>query len=302
MNTPQHQDPHSDEADEAKAAELLAVLHDDDVVIDLRDAEVMATHAPEVSVEDGQVVIDLRELAPTGRIIEPGPRMCGRPPDLLPGFELVRITGGDRWMDAEAFVYDIYRELEYTEESTSHQVEELARFRDNSHFHAVIADDGDGQIVGTIRAIFAPFEGLPVGKFDRVDFEDENPMCELSSIVVDPRVRSQGFIEHLYRAGWADALRSGANAITGLGEKWLLDTFRDTYGLPFVPVGVPEWYMGGEVIPMIMSTGPASAMAISRANPDFWAWSLETLTAEEIEALGYTPSIPAGHTVARSKT
>lgn len=267
-----------------------------DQVIDLRDEALLATGAPEVRQEGDQVVLDLRELAPTGRRIEPGPKMCGRPPDLREGYQLLRITGGDRWLDAEAFVYEIYRELGYTEESSRHQVEELAVYADNSNFHAVVADDGQGEIVGTIRAIFAPFEGLPVGKFERVDFEDQGPMCELSSIVVDPRVRSVGFIEHLYRAGWADALRAGATAITGLGEKWLLDTFRDTYGLPFVPVGIPEWYMGGEVIPMIMSTSPESAMQISRANPDFWAWSLEILSPDEIEALGYTPTIPANRT------
>ena len=64
---------------------------------------------------------------------------------------------------------------------------------------------------------FAQEAMLPVGKFTRVDFEDQDPMCELSSIVVDPSVRSIGIIEHLYREGWADAVRMGANAITGLG-------------------------------------------------------------------------------------
>jgi hypothetical protein len=262
-----------------------------DEVIDLRDAEVLATGAPEVRKEGDQVVIDLRELAPTGRRMEPHPKMTGRPPDMLPGFTIERITGGDRWMDAEAFVYEIYLQLGYTHESSTHQVEELARFADHSNFHAVISPEGE--IVGTTRAIFGGFDDLPVGKFERTDFDDEDPMCELSSIVVDPRVRSIGFIEHLYRAGWADALRHGAKAITGLGEKWLLDSFRESYGLPFVPVGIPEYYMGGDVIPMIMSTKPEAAAEISRVNPDFWAWSLEALTAEEIEALGYTPTIPA---------
>jgi hypothetical protein len=266
-----------------------------DEVIDLRDAEVLATGEPEVKVEGSKVVIDLRELAPTGRTMEPNPKMSGRPPDLMDGYVLEHITGGDRWMDAEAFVYDIYLQLGYTHESSTHQVEELARFADNSNFHAVVAPDGT--IVGTIRAIFAGFDGLPVGKFERVDFEDEDPMCELSSIVVAPGVRSVGFIEHLYRAGWADALRHGANAITGLGEKWLLDSFRESYGLPFVPVGIPEYYMGGDVIPMIMSTKPEAAAEISKVNPAFWAWSLEILTDDEIEALGYTATIPEGYTI-----
>jgi predicted N-acetyltransferase YhbS len=269
-----------------------------DKVIDLRDADVLATGAPEVSMEGGEVVIDLRELAPTGRIIVPGPTMSGRPPDLLPNHHLVTITGGDRWMDAEAFVYDVYLKLGYTAENSRHQVEELVRFADYSRFHAVC--DDDGSIVGTIRAIHGGFEDLPVGKFERIDFEDEDPMCELSSIVVDPSVRSIGIIEHLYREGFADAVRMGANAITGLGERWLLDLFRHTYGFPFVPVGIPKWYMGGEVIPMIVSLSPESMGQIESSNPEFWYWTVDALTPEEIEAVGYT-SITREGAAARSQ-
>ena len=291
MTTPDNPGP-QDPADGPIPAAAAA-----DEVLDLTDAEVLATGAPEVRREGEQVVIDLRELAPTGRRMEPHPKMTGRPPDMLPGFTIERITGGDRWMAAEAFVYGIYVELGYTHESSTQQVEELARFNDRSTFHAVVSPEGE--IVGTTRAIFGGYDDLPVGKFERVDFEDEDPMCELSSIVVDPRVRSIGFIEHLYRAGWADALRGGANAITGLGEKWLLDSFRQSYGLPFVPTGIPEYYMGGDVIPMVMSLKPEAAAEISRVNPDFWAWSLEALTAEEIDAFGYRPTVPAGSSVAQ---
>ena len=273
---------------------------DDAIVIDLTDAARarQALYDRLVSSSPtGELVIDLRdevldaiaELAPTGRQLEPSPTVSGRPPDLLPGHELLVISGGDRWMDAEAFVYDCYVKLGYTSESSRHQVEELVRFAERSRFHAVVNEDG--QIIGTTRVIFGTFDTLPVGKFTRIDWFDEEPMAELSSIVVDPSARSTGVIEHLYRSGWADAITNGARTITGLGERWMLDTFRHTYALPFVPCGIPEYYMGGDVIPMTMSARPHIMAETARCNPQFWLWAVEHLTAEQIEELGYGETI-----------
>ena len=243
---------------------------------------------PDGQAEGDDLVIDLRDLAPSGRSIAGDAGTAGRsgrPPDLLPHHHLVQITGGDAWMKAEAFVYDIYLKLGYTAESSRSQVEELARFHDYSRFFAVV--DEDDRVIGTIRAIYGEFEDLPVGKFTRVDFEDQGAMCELSSIVVDPSVRSIGIIEHLYREGWADATRSGCSAITGLGEKWLLDAFRDTYGLPFVPVGQPKYYMGGDVIPMIMTNNVDAMHEICRCNPGYLGWNMEALTDDELDQFGF---------------
>jgi len=272
----------------------------DDLVIDVTDRAVAEGRAGVIGEDAGtvdltaqtegdDVIIDLRDLAPTGRVIAGDadtPGRSGRPPDLLPHHHLVKITGGDAWMKAEEFVYEIYLKLGYTAESSRHQVEELARFHDTSRFYAVV--DEDERVIGTIRAIFGTFDELPVGKFTRVDFEDDGPMCELSSIVVDPSVRSIGIIEHLYREGWADATRSECTAITGLGEKWLLDAFRDTYGLPFVPVGQPKYYMGGDVIPMIMSTSVEGVSEVCRTNPDYFDWNMEVFTEAELERFGFT--------------
>ena len=273
---------------------------DDDVVIDITDAAMarQALYDRLVSSSpSGELVIDLRddvldaiaELAPTGRTLESGPSVSGRPPELLDGHELLVISGGDRWMDAEAFVYDCYVKLGYTSESSRKQVEELVRFAEHSRFHAVVNEHG--HIIGTTRVIFGTFDTLPVGKFTRIDFFDEEPMAELSSIVVDPSVRSTGVIEHLYRSGWADAITNGARTITGLGERWMLDTFRRSYALPFVPCGVPEYYMGGDVIPMTMSVRPNIMRETARCNPQFWLWAVERLTPEQIEELGYGETI-----------
>ncbi|MFN8017335.1 MAG: hypothetical protein U0P45_04340 [Acidimicrobiales bacterium] len=255
-------------------------------VIDLTDAA-MAREAllqePEVSVdEDGELVIDLRELIPSGRSIVNAKSPSGRPPDLAPGQRLVAITGGDRWMDAEAFVYERYVEIGFTHQSSRKQVEELARWADSSIFHAVV--DDDDKIVGTIRSIFGTYDELPVGQFERIDHDDQDPLCELSSVVVDPAVSSTGILEHLFRAGWASATRARSNAIVCLIDRWLVDVFRDTYALPFVPIAIPHYHMGGNVIPLTMSTARWSMAEIARNNPDYWLWNLEALEPEEIEA------------------
>ena len=256
----------------------------------LRDPAVPGHEEPEVSIVDGEVVIDLRELTPTGRTIAGALTPSGRPPDLLPGHRLITITGGDRWMDAEAFVYERYVKIGFTSESSRKQVEELARWADSSRFHAIVNEDD--QIVGTIRSIFGTYDSLPVGQFERVDFDDEDPLCELSSVVVDPTVRSSGILEHLFRAGWADARRFGAKAVVCLIDRWLVDVFRNTYCLPFVPIGVPHYHMGGNVIPLTMATSREAMMEIARNNPDYWLWNLEVLTPDEVTAFDLDGLVP----------
>ena len=74
-----------------------------DLVIDLRD-HVVGT-APLVPRQ----VLDLRDPLVASRLAAQCPPATGRPADLEPGQRVVRITGGDRWMDAEAFVYERVR-------------------------------------------------------------------------------------------------------------------------------------------------------------------------------------------------
>ena len=208
----------------------------------------------------------------------------GRPQALQPGHELVTITGGDLWMQAEAFVYEMYVTIGYTSPSTRKQVEELARWADSSRFHAVI--DDTGRIVGTVRTIFGSYADLPVSQFERTDHSDPDPVCELSSLVVDPRMRSTGVIEHLYRAGWLDAWRSGSRAVVALIDDWLYDVFKGTYCLPFRQIGVGQHYMGTDPIPVSLPlVGPAYD-ELARVNPKFWAWTLEAIEATEVRDWG----------------
>lgn len=207
-------------------------------------------------------------------------RVSGRPADLQPGHRLISIQGGDLWMQAEAFVYEMYVKIGYTEPSPRHQVEELARWSDSSRFHAVITDEGE--IIGTLRTIFGTYNELPVSQFERTDHADPDPVCEFSSLVVDPTQRSTGVIEHLYRAGWLDAWRSGSSAVVALIDDWLFEAFRDTYLLPFRKIGVGQHYMGTNPVPVAMPLQGADYLNLARGNAQFWAWTLEAVAATEV--------------------
>lgn len=223
---------------------------------------------------DGTEVIDLRDDPPT-----PFRAASGRPAELLDHHRLITITGGDMWMRAEAFVYDIYRQIGYCEVSPRNRVEELARWNDRSRFHAVV--DEDDTVIGVVRTIIGAYAELPVGKFDRTDHTHPDPVCELSSLTVRTDLRSTGVIEHLYRAGWLHAFRSGTSAVVALIDDWLLDVFTQTYHLPFGVVGEPREYMGGVPIPVALPLHGAAYRPMARTNPEFWRWTLEAVTPDE---------------------
>ncbi|HEX2575099.1 MAG TPA: hypothetical protein VHK88_02050 [Aquihabitans sp.] len=234
---------------------------------------------PTPEAADASPDVHLAEV-PDAEPAPPNPWVSGRPADLLPGHRLVTITGGDLWMEAEAFVYEMYVKIGYTEPSPRHQVEELARWSDRSRFHAVL--DEHDSVIGTIRTIFGSYAELPVSQFERTDHHDPDPVCEFSSLVVDPTQRSTGVIEHLYRAGWLDAWRSGSNAVVALIDDWLFQAFRDTYRLPFRKIGISQHYMGSDPVPVAMPLQGADYHDLAAENPQFWAWTLEALTAEEV--------------------
>lgn len=231
------------------------------------------------------VVIDLRDPAPSRP-------PSGRPADLLPGHRLVTITRDDpeAWHRAESFVYDIYREIGYCDESPLRRVEELAVWDHLSEFHAVV--DADDAVIGVVRTICGRFEDLPVAQFDRTDFDDADPVCELSSLTVRTDVRSTGVIEHLYRAGWLASWRAGSTAVVALIDDWLFEVFRDTYRLPFRQIGVGRDYMGSHPLPVAMPLAGSAYALTATQNPEFWAWTLEALEADEVAGWDLPP-VPA---------
>jgi len=294
MTTPQPDQP----------ANILGDQVNDDLVIDLTDAAVasgtagIGTTGPGSILPTDEEVLDLRDLTLAGRHTTAGPMMSGRPPELPDGYTLLTITGGDRWMEAEAFVYERYVTLGYTGESDRRRVEESARWADRSKFFAMT--DEQDRIVGTIRSIVGTYDQLPVGQFERTDFDDADPLCELASIVVDKSVGGSGVLEHLFRAGWADSLHVGAGAILGLVDRWLLDVFRDVYAMPFVPIGIPHYHMGGNVIPVTMSTSRAAVVEMARNNPEFVAWNFEVLSYEELERYDLLGLVETSHAPSRT--
>ncbi len=203
----------------------------------------------------------------------------GRPADLMPGHRLVRVTGGPEWDRAEAFVHDLYVRIGYTEPNANRRVAELEPYRDRSIFNVVM--DEEDRIIGTLRNIYGNYAELPVSAFDRIGEPEPGPVVELSSLVVDPTKRSTGVIDHLYRAGWLDAWRSGASYVVALVDPWLFEVFVDTYRLPFEQVGPPRPYMGGTPLPSSLPLSGAPYRRVATENPDFWSWTLEAVSPTE---------------------
>ncbi|WP_421118018.1 N-acyl amino acid synthase FeeM domain-containing protein [Aquihabitans daechungensis] len=272
---------------------------DDEVVIDLTDAAMERRAAAEgddlLSVApDGEFVVDLTDGAMAAAQQAEAARaakavsarvVSGRPQPLQADHQMSTITGGDTWMEAEAFVYERYVSLGYADHSSRRRVEELARWADNSRFHAVVADDGE--FIGTVRTIFGPYQDLPVGQFDRTNFDDPNPLCELSSLVVKKEFGGSGVLDHLFRAGWADGLRQGARGIVALIDTWIFDVLCDLYCMPFSQLGEPHFHMGGDVVPVVMSTSQTAMAQIAHHNPEFYRWTMEALTVGEIQRYGF---------------
>ena len=271
---------------------------DDDVVIDITDAAMARRRAVEgealLSVApDGEFVLDLTDDAMAAAAQSQAARaakaatarvVSGRPQSLGEGQQLITITGGDTWMEAEAFVYERYVSLGYADHSSRRRVEELARWSDHSRFHAVVGADGD--FIGTVRTIFGPYQDLPVGQFERSNFDDPNPLCELSSLVVRQDHGSTGILDHLFRAGWADGVRLGARGIVALIDTWIFDVLCDLYCMPFSQLGEPHFHMGGDVVPVVMATSQTAMSQIAHHNPEFYRWSMEALTDQEIRRFG----------------
>lgn len=271
----------------------MAQPEDDDVVIDITDAAVARMNAADEGLAavaaSNEQVIDLTDgamAAETARAAEAAASrvVSGRPQALLPHHRVIAITGGDLWMEAEAFVYERYVSLGYAKNSSRKQVEELARWSEKSRFHAVVADDGE--FIGTVRTIFGPYQDLPVGQFERTNFDDPNPLCELSSLVVKEEYGGSGILDHLFREGWADAMRLGARGIVALIDTWIFDVLCDLYCMPFSQLGAQHFHMGGDVVPIVMSTSQSAMAQIAHHNPEFYRWSMEVLTDKELVNLG----------------
>ena len=191
------------------------------------------------------------------------------------------VTDGPLLWAAEHFLYDIYIDSGFCRPTPRRVVEELEPWRSRSTFHLVI-DEQDG-VIGSVRTITGGWSDLPAGDFVRHDWTHPDPLCELSSLAILPSNRSTGIVEHIYRAGWIAAWRSGAHALVGLVDPWLLELFTDHYQLPFTPIGAAKFHMGGTVIPVAMPLVGAAYEPLAAGRVGFWTWTLEAATPEEIQ-------------------
>ncbi len=204
----------------------------------------------------------------------------GRPPDLSEGFILSSVSDGPLFEAAEEFVYDVYRQMEYCDESHSRRVEELQPWSSGSVFHVV--HSLDNEVIGTCRNIFGAYEALPIGQLERHDRQDGDPVVEMSAMAIEPTARSSGVIEHLLRASWLYAMRLDCQALVAVVEPWFLEVFQLSYRLPWREIGAGRDYMGGYSLPIGLTLAGSSFERLCRELPEFWRWGLEACTPEEI--------------------
>lgn len=270
--------------------DALVSTEGDEVIIDITDGALarLALYREVVSRgHDGELVIDLRDDALVAGDREPQAdpheaHRSGRPLDLLAGCRLIRLTdrNSPTWEKAEEFVYTNYRELDYCEPSPRGHVEELAPWHDRSTFHVVL--DDDDHVVGTARLIHDSYGELPIGRFERNDHVDPDPVAELSSVVVQPNARGMSVVAHLCRSIFFDTLERDANAMVFLLEEGLIQLLRVHYGLPVRHYGESRYYMGGDVTPSGMSMAGHHFIDTARVNPRYWQWMTEWCTPEQV--------------------
>ena len=171
-------------------------------------------------------------------------------------------------MQAEAFLYDLYLQLGYCEESPHRRVEEMARWADNSRFHAVI--DGDDEIVGTIRTIFGRYDELPVGSSAARSSPTRTGVR--AGVARDPARRPQhGRDREPLPERLARRARSDSTSVVALIDPWLYRVFKDVYAMPFTVIGESHHYMGSDPVPVGMALDGPTYDDLARRNPEFWA-------------------------------
>lgn len=206
-----------------------------------------------------------------------------RPSDLSAGVAITSTTHGELYDAADTFLYHIYRDMNFCKQSDRCVVEELEKWAPQSTYH--IAATNTNTVLGTVRTIDGPFDTLPIYN---IPFDHRNVpagrVCELSSLAVTPERRGKGVVEHLYRAGWVAAWRSGATWLAALIDEWLFDAFVDHYQLPFVKYGGPTRHMGSDVLPVGMPLHGDVYESLAYGRAGFWDWTLEAVTSQEAAA------------------
>jgi hypothetical protein len=183
----------------------------------------------------------------------------------------VAAPGSELWHRCSSFHYDQYLKLGWVEPNPNRVVLEYEAWSSGDvAFHA--AFDVHNRLIGTLRTVFGPLHDQPLATVCRdLAPSDQHDRCvEFASLVVDPSVKSLGAAEALYASGFAWTVTHQAEHILALVDSWLFEIFRDTYSIPFEPLGEPVPYLGTTPLPLAVSVEDL-ARSVSAGNPRFWS-------------------------------
>ncbi len=204
------------------------------------------------------------------------PELLQFEPEMLDeGLTIQRVVEGDElWDPAERFVYRVFRTAGFCGHSPREWVEETEPWRPGSTLH-VVTDEND-VIVGVVRSILAPFDGLPASQFTPEIEVREGLLCEIGSLAVQAAQRGLGVANELHKAAFQDGIIADVNGFCFLIDSWMFDFFRDVYGLPVQALAPPRRYMGGDVVPTAMWQ-PEMLEQVARIRPRFYARFVEDI-------------------------
>lgn len=234
---------------------------------------------PAASGRSARSVGALQQVATGERLSKSGGATARRPPDLDPAISLELVREGPLFDEAKRFQYRVFRTSGFCRPSLNEVVEEYEPWSERSTFHVATIDHTE--VVGCVRTIVGSYADLPVGRLERNVRQPEDPICEIASLAVKPDVRTAGITEALYRSAFARCVREGLIGFVSAMDDWLIDLLSGHYGLPVRPVGPSRRFMGGDV-------SPAGAILAElyektpRERPEFWRWTLEEFSAEEV--------------------
>lgn len=197
------------------------------------------------------------------------------PEECAPDQTVMTVTEADvdLWNQAEQLVYRVYRNIGFCDESERAWVEEFEPYRHGSAFHVVIDED---RVVGAIRTIVGPIEGLPIGQLPIEGVSDSLTVCEFGSLAVEEDYRGLGVTNAIHRQAVHHSFRQGVPAFALAVEPWFVDVYRDLYGIPIRLISEPVHYMGSETLVGIVFLDQMVNTLI-RERPNIFKWFAEGL-------------------------
>jgi GNAT superfamily N-acetyltransferase len=191
---------------------------------------------------------------------------------------LVRVAEEERDLAAaRGLEHDVFVAEGFIPRSDRRVVEDYLELDPQSRWYLA---ERDGEAAGVLRVMApAPFPVPAVRHFALFPGAREKlageRYAEVGTLAVAEAYRGTDTGLHLYRAAFGDAAREGTSAWVGVIEQWLLEHL-NSFGFPFVPMGEPRHYMGGDCLPALMTFGNALD-TLHRTDPALHAWMTDGL-------------------------